>query len=161
MTSTADYQTTVRVKASPDVLFDALTTITGLAAWWSPATGSGATGGELQFLMNAPEPLVIHVEEATRPTSVRWTVIDCPFLPDWIGTRPTFTITPVDGDTSELVFRHQGLSEDLECFGMCSRSWQHYMTSLRDYLEVGGGSPFGSPADGARRQAQAAGTSIH
>lgn len=161
MTSTADYETSVRVKASPDVLFDALTTITGLAAWWNPATGSGATGGELQFLMNAPEPLVIHVEEATRPTSVRWTVIDCPFLPDWIGTRPTFTITPVDGDTAELVFRHQGLSEDLECFGMCSRSWQHYMTSLRDYLEVGGGSPNGSPADSARRRAQAAGTSIH
>ncbi|GAA4973159.1 uncharacterized protein YndB with AHSA1/START domain [Nonomuraea thailandensis] len=160
MTSTADYRTTMRVKASPDALFDALTTITGLTAWWNPATGSGATGGELRFLMNASEPLVIHVDAATRPTSVRWTVIDCPFLPDWIGTRPAFTITPLDGDTSELVFRHQGLSEGLECFGMCSRSWEHYMTSLRDYLEAGCGSPFGSPADVARRQAQATGTSL-
>ncbi|MEU8318729.1 SRPBCC domain-containing protein [Nonomuraea sp. NPDC048881] len=157
MTSTADYRTTMRVKASPDALFDALTTVTGLAAWWNPATGSGTTGGELRFLMNAPEPLVIHVEEATRPTSVRWTVVDCPFLPDWIGTRPTFTVTPVDGDTSELVFHHRGLSRDLECFGMCSRSWRHYMTSLRDHLEAGGGSPLGSPADRARRRAQAAG----
>ncbi|WP_131736050.1 SRPBCC family protein [Actinomadura roseirufa] len=161
MTSTADYQTTLRVKATPDALFEALTTTTGLAAWWNPATGSGATGGELQFLMNTPEPLVIHVEEAARPTSVRWTVVDCPFLPDWIGTRPTFTITRVDGDTSELVFRHQGLSEGLECFGMCTRSWQHYMTSLRDYLEAGEGSPFGSPGDNARRQAQAASTPNH
>jgi uncharacterized protein YndB with AHSA1/START domain len=151
----ADYQTTIRVKASPDALFDALTTVTGLAAWWNPATGSGQTGGELRFIMNAPEPLVIHVDEATRPTSVRWTVTDCPFLPDWIGTRPTFTITPVDGDTSELHFRHQGLSEELECIDMCTRSWNHYMTSLRDYLEVGRGSPFGSPADRARREAQA------
>ena len=149
----ADYQTTIRVKASPDALFDALTTVTGLAAWWNPATGSGETGGELRFIMNAPEPLVIHVDEATRPTSVRWTVTDCPFLPDWIGTRPTFTITPVDGDTSELHFRHQGLSEELECIDMCTRSWDHYMTSLRDYLEVGRGSPFGSPADRARRDA--------
>jgi len=163
LSATADYQTTIRVKASPDALFDALTTVTGLAAWWNPATGSGETGGELRFIMNTPEPLVIHVDEATRPTSVRWTVTDCPFLPDWIGTRPTFTITPVDGGTSELHFRHQGLSEELECIDMCTRSWNHYMTSLGDYLEVGRGSPFGSPADRARREAQAQVTemSIH
>ena len=104
--ASGDYQATIRVKASPDALFGALTTVSGLAAWWNPATGSGETGGELRFIMNAPEPLVIHVDEAIRPTSVRWTVTDCPFLPDWVGTRPTFTITPLDGDTSELHFRH-------------------------------------------------------
>jgi uncharacterized protein YndB with AHSA1/START domain len=149
-----DYQTTIRAKVPPDALFDALTTVTGLAAWWNPATGSGETGGELRFIMNAPEPLVIHVDEATRPTSVRWTVTDCPFLPDWIGTRPSFTVTPIDSFTSELYFRHEGLTEELECTDMCARSWDHYMTSLRDYLELGRGSPFGSPADGARREAQ-------
>jgi uncharacterized protein YndB with AHSA1/START domain len=153
MTST-DYQTTIRMKASPDAVFDALTTVTGLAAWWNPATGSGEIGGELRFIMNAPEPLVIHVDDATRPTSVRWTVTDCPFLPDWIGTRPTFTITQVEGDTSELHFHHQGLSEELECIDMCTRSWNHYITSLRDYLQAGRGSPYGSPADRARREAE-------
>ena len=150
----ADYQATIAVKASPDALFDALTTVTGLAAWWNPATGSGQTGGELRFIMNSPDPLVIQVDEATRPTSVRWTVTDCPFLPDWIGTRPEFSITPVDGNRSELHFHHHGLSQELECIDMCTRSWNHYMTSLRDYLEVGRGSPFGSSADKARRQAQ-------
>jgi uncharacterized protein YndB with AHSA1/START domain len=150
----ADYQTTIRVKASPDALFDALTSVTGLAAWWNPATGSGATGGELRFIMNAPEPLVIHVDEATRPTSVRWSVTDCPFLPDWVGTRPTFTISRVDGQTAELHFHHQGLCQELECIDMCTRSWDHYMASLRGYLEVGRGSPYGSPADRARREAE-------
>jgi uncharacterized protein YndB with AHSA1/START domain len=151
----ADYQTTIRLKASPDALFNALTTVSGLAAWWNPATGSGETGGELRFIMNAPEPLVVRVDEATRPSSVRWSVTDCPFLPDWIGTRPTFTITRIDADTTELHFHHFGLSEELECIDMCTRSWNHYMTSLRDYLEIGGGSPYGSPADRARREAQA------
>ena len=161
MTSTArsattptDYQATFRVHASPDAVFDALTTVDGLAAWWNPATGSGEAGGELRFIMNAPEPLVIHVDEATRPTSVQWTVNDCPFLPDWEGTRPTFTITTIDRETSELHFRHRGLHEELECIDMCTRSWNHYMTSLRGYLESGDGSPFGSPADRARRAAE-------
>ncbi len=149
-----DYETTIRVNASPDALFDALTTAGGLAAWWNPATGSGDTGGELRFVMNAPEPLVIHVDEAVRPSSVRWTVVDCPFLPEWERTRPTFTITRVDADTSELHFRHYGLHDDLECIDMCTRSWDHYMTSLRDHLEIGRGSPYGSPADNARRAAE-------
>jgi uncharacterized protein YndB with AHSA1/START domain len=150
----ADYQATIRVKASPEALFEALTTVTGLAAWWSPVTGSGEAGGELRFIMNAPEPLVIQVDEATRPTSVRWTVTDCPFLPDWVGTRPAFTITPVDSGTAELRFRHHGLNQTLECIAMCTRSWDHFMTSLRDYVETGHGSPFGSAADKARRAAQ-------
>jgi uncharacterized protein YndB with AHSA1/START domain len=151
----ADYQTTLRLNASADALFDALTTVTGLAGWWNPATGSGQSGGELRFIMNAPEPLVIHVDEATRPTLVRWTVTDCPFLPDWIGTRPTFTITPVDGGTSELHFRHQGLNAELECIDICTRSWNHYiMTSLRGYLEGGRGSAYMSPGDRARRDAE-------
>jgi uncharacterized protein YndB with AHSA1/START domain len=146
-----DYETTIRVDTSPDAVFDALTTTAGLAAWWNPATGSGEAGGDLRFVMNAPEPLVIHVDEATRPTSVRWTVTDCPFLPDWEGTQPTFTIRAVDDGTSELHFRHRGLHDALECIDMCSRSWDHYMTSLRDQLEAGRGSPYGSPSDKARR----------
>ena len=150
----ADYQTTIRVNAPADALFGALTTTSGLAAWWNPATGSGQTGGELQFVMNAPEPLVMHVDEAIRPVSVRWTVTDCPFLPDWVGTRPTFSITPLDDNSCQLHFHHQGLSEELECIDMCTRSWDHYMASLRGYLENGSGSPYGSPADRARRAAE-------
>ena len=149
-----DYQATIRVHASPDVLFDAITTTAGLAAWWNPATGSGETGGELRFVMSAPEPLVMRVDEATRPQRVAWTVLECPFLTDWVGTRPTFTITPVDDETTELHFRHHGLHDALDCIEMCSRSWDHYITSLRDHVERGAGSPYGSPADQARRVAE-------
>lgn len=156
MTGTqTDYQATVRVKASPEAVFDAITTTAGLGAWWNPATGIGEAGGELRFIMNAPDPLVIHVDEATSPTSVRWTVTACPFLPDWEGTRPTFTITRVDDNTSELHFHHQGLHQELECIDICTRSWDHYIkTSLREYVESGHGSPMGSAGDKARRAAE-------
>lgn len=156
----ADYQKTIRVRAHPDALFAALTDVDGLTAWWTPATGTGETGGELEFAMNAPEPLVIHVDQATRPTSVQWTVTDCPFQPDWVGTRPTFTITSVDGDGSELHFRHHGLTSELECIEMCTRGWDHYIVSLRDYVEVGRGSPRGSSGDTARRAQKSATVTI-
>ncbi|WP_433216338.1 SRPBCC family protein [Microtetraspora malaysiensis] len=152
--ASSDYQKTIRVKASPGELFDALTNVSGLAAWWTRVTGSGDAGGELRFFMNSPEPLVIYVDEATRPTSVRWTVTECSFLPDWVGTHPTFTITAVDSDASELQFRHHGLTSELDCIEMCTRGWDHFLArSLREYVEVGHGSPHGSTADKARRVA--------
>jgi hypothetical protein len=148
--ASADYQKTIRVKAPPAALFDALISVSGLTAWWARATGSGEAGGELKFFMNSPEPLVIHVDQAIRPTSVQWTVTDCPFLPDWVGTHPAFTITPVEGDASELQFRHDGLTSELDCIEMCTRSWDHFIPSFRDYVETGQGSPQGSSTDMAR-----------
>jgi uncharacterized protein YndB with AHSA1/START domain len=148
-----DYQKTLRVQAAPDAVFDAVTSAAGLTAWWTEAEGSGDAGGELRFSMSAPEPLRVHVDEATRPTSVRWTVTECTFEPDWVGTHPTFTITPVAGDASELEFRHVGLTDELECIDMCTAGWNHYLASLRSYVETGRGNPRGSEADMARRQA--------
>jgi uncharacterized protein YndB with AHSA1/START domain len=47
-TPSEDYETTICVKASPGDLFDALTTVEGLTAWWNPASGSGESGGETE-----------------------------------------------------------------------------------------------------------------
>jgi uncharacterized protein YndB with AHSA1/START domain len=157
MTDNADYEKTLRIKAAPDALFDALTTIEGLSAWWSKAMGSGETGGQLKFFMSAPEPVAMRVVAAVRPVSVQWTVTACDFLPDWVGTRPTFTITAIDGiggETSELHFRHRGLTGELDCIEMCSQGWDHFLPSLRAYVETGHGSPRGSAGDNARRAAR-------
>ncbi len=148
----ADYQMTLHVKADADALFDALTTVEGLSAWWGPASGSGAAGGELRFIMNAPEPCVMRVDVAARPALVQWTCTSCDFLPDWVGTRPAFTIIPLADGTAELRFCHQGLTQELECIEMCTRGWDHFIPSLRDYVETGAGSPLGSAGDKARRE---------
>ncbi len=156
MSPTTDYRTTVRVNAPAAAVFNAVTTPEALAAWWSPVTGSGLAGGELRFPMVAGHPpLLIHVDEATRPTTVRWTVAECTFMEDWVGTQPTFTITPLDEGACELTFEHFGLNDELECKDMCSRSWNHFIcTSLREVAEGGPGAPNRSPRDLARRAAE-------
>jgi len=153
---TTDYRTTVRINAPADTVFEAITTPEALAAWWSPVTGSGVTGGDLRFPMVADQPpLLIHVDEATRPTIVLWTVLECTFMDDWVGTRPTFTIKPVADGACELTFEHLGLNDELECKDMCSRSWDHFVcTSLRELAEGGLGAPNRSPRDLARRAAE-------
>jgi uncharacterized protein YndB with AHSA1/START domain len=156
VTTSTNYRTTVRVNAPPDVVFNAVTTTQALTAWWSPVTGSGLTGGELRFPMVAGQPpLVVRVDDATRPTTVRWTVTDCTFMEDWVGTQPTFTITPIDNESCEINFEHRGLNDQLECKDMCSRSWDHFVrTSLRELVEGGPGAPNRSPRDLARRAAE-------
>ena len=146
-----DYQRTTLVRARPDVLFDALTTLPGLAGWWTHVTGSGEAGGELRFYFDPPDPCVMRVGEATRPSTVAWTVTACAFLPDWVGTRPTFTIAPVDDDSCELRFRHHGLTAELDCIDQCSRGWHHFLASLRLYAETGRGMPRGTSEERARR----------
>lgn len=140
-----DYHKTIRLQAPASEVFGALTTPASLSSWWTRATGSGEADRELRFFFSSPtEPCVMRVDRADRPTLVEWTVTECAFLPDWVGTRPTFTITPVEDDGSELHFRHYGLTPELECIEMCTHGWNTYLASLRQYVESGEGSPFGS-----------------
>ncbi len=50
----ADYEKTIRVNADPGALFEALTTTSGLSAWWVRATGTGTAGGKIQILHGRP-----------------------------------------------------------------------------------------------------------
>ena len=155
MTISTDYRITVRVNAPADIVFNAVTTTEGLTAWWSPVTGSGLTGGELLFPMVADQPpLLVRVDEATRPTTVRWTVTECTFMEDWVGTQPTFTITPIDNGSCEVNFEHCGLSDKLQCKDMCSRSWDHLSAPACASWSRAGRRSNRSPRDLARRAAE-------
>jgi len=145
------YQRTIRVKAAPEAVFDAVTSLAGITGWWTRATGSAGVGGQVELWFDPPEPCVVRVDEATRPTLVQWTVTSC-FLDEWVGTRPTFAITPIDDDECELEFVHHGLTPALDCIEMCTRGWDFFIPSLRAYAEVGGGNPLGSEAERARRR---------
>jgi uncharacterized protein YndB with AHSA1/START domain len=142
--SAADYQAVLQFDASPEAVFEALTTVAGLAGWWMPVSGAGSEGGELRFDSGYEDPLIIHVDRARRPMMVAWSVLACGFLPDWVGTRPVFTLSPVGIGGCELRFRHHGLTAQLECFTTCRAGWDQYLASLHDYVRTGRGRPQGS-----------------
>ena len=75
----------VGVKTStPEKVYDALTTVDGLAGWWTADTrGSGDVGGVLEFRF-LPGGFDMEVLE-TRPSErVVWRVVDGP--EEWVGT---------------------------------------------------------------------------
>jgi uncharacterized protein YndB with AHSA1/START domain len=118
--------------APADAVFDALTTVNGLSAWWTRATGSGTEGGELRLVFG--EDKVAHADTARRPSTAAWTVRER-FLPEWISTRPTFMITPRHGGGCELQFRHRSLSAHLECYDHCRQGRHYYLPRLRERVE--------------------------
>jgi uncharacterized protein YndB with AHSA1/START domain len=147
-----DYQSSVTLAASPDVVFEALTTTEGLAGWWTPVTGDGLTGGELTFSFGGAAQAVMRVDAAERGVGVRWTNLAC-VVEDWVGTTVRFDLEATPAGGTELRFRHAGLTPRLECYRDCESGWDHFIPSLRAYVETGTGNPNGSAADIASREA--------
>ena len=123
-------------------VFEALTTLDGLAGWWTPSvTGTPTAGGETTFGFG-DEQVVMRVDRADPPTVVRWTCLVHDKFPDWEGTTINFDLKPLDAGSTGLRFRHVGLVPVLECHGQCSRGWDHYLNSLAGYAVAGAGSPW-------------------
>ena len=76
----------VGVEATPERVFEALTTIDGLAGWWTTDThGDGDVGGVLQFRFGEKGGFDMNVRELDHGKHVLWEVVDGP--EEWIGTH--------------------------------------------------------------------------
>ena len=138
-TTTDDFQSTLTFASAPNAVFSALTDVDALTSWWCPAGGGACAGETLRFLMGDQE-VVISVDEADVASRVRWNVLVCEPVADWVGTAITFDLEPV-GTGTELRFRHHGLNPGLECFEMCHAGWTHYLPSLVGFVDRGAGTP--------------------
>jgi uncharacterized protein YndB with AHSA1/START domain len=139
----ADFASTLSFAAPPNAVFDALTSLSGLSSWWTPAHGSGQAGGELTFVFG-DDRVVMWVDEAARPSAVRWTVTAMSFasLQDWEGTTISFAVSPDDHGGTRLQFQHVGLTPQLECFDTCSSGWRQCLATLVSFVDCGTGHPF-------------------
>ncbi|MEV8095424.1 SRPBCC domain-containing protein [Kitasatospora sp. NPDC085879] len=134
----ADILHRIGVLSSPDDVYAALTTVEGLANWWTEDTdGDGAPGGVLRFRFE-PGGFDMKVLEARPGRRVLWEVVDGPA--EWIGTQVGFDLKQEDGFTIVL-FRHEGWREPVEFMYHCSTKWATFLMSLKQLLETGTGAP--------------------
>ena len=123
---------------TPDQVFDALTTLPGLAGWWADNTsGETEVGGVLQFRFQAGS-IDMKVRELVPGERVLWEVVDGPV--EWIGTTVGWELKQ-DGDYTIVLFTHQGWREPVEFMHHCSTKWAVFMMSLKSLLENGKGAP--------------------
>jgi uncharacterized protein YndB with AHSA1/START domain len=123
----------VGTSATPDKVFDALTTIDGLRSWWvSGAKGDAKKNGRIDF--GFCEMQVLAAEQGKL---VQWRCVSGP--KEWIDTEVTFRIRE-DSETF-VVFAHSGWREPVEFMHHCSTKWGTFLLSLRDEVERGAGRP--------------------
>jgi uncharacterized protein YndB with AHSA1/START domain len=123
----------------PGKVYEALTTVDGLAGWWTQDTaGSGDQGGVLQFRFPPVGGFDMEVIDLQPPERVVWRVADGPA--EWIGTTIHWNLHQA-GDYTIILFRHQGWREPVEFMNHCSTKWATYLLSLKSRLETGKGAP--------------------
>jgi uncharacterized protein YndB with AHSA1/START domain len=128
--------------AAPDEVYRALSTIEGLAGWWTTdTTGSAEVGGRILFRFG-PGDISMAVRELVPDKRVLWEPVDGP--PEWLDTEVSFDLRAEDGYTIVL-FEHRGWREPNEFMYHCSTKWASFLLSLKDLVETGSGSP--SPDD--------------
>jgi uncharacterized protein YndB with AHSA1/START domain len=128
--------------ADPTPVYDAITTLDGLAGWWTDdVSGTGATGGVIEFRF-PPGGFDMKVLAGRPSENVCWEVVGGP--EEWIGTTVDWQLRQ-DGDYTIVMFKHAGWKEPVEFMHHCSTKWATYLMSLKSLVETGTGAP--SPND--------------
>jgi len=119
-------------------VYDAITTIDGLAGWWATDTsGDPSVGGVLQFRFEAGA-IDMEVVELDPGRSVRWRVADGP--EEWLGTSVRWDLRQDDA-WATVLFTHEGWREPVEFMHHCSTKWGVFLLSLKQLVETGQGAP--------------------
>lgn len=138
----------IGIKSPAAQVYKALSTIEGVANWWTEETeGDARTGGKIRFRFRSATgelkgEMVMEVQELNPQKDVRWRCVEGP--EEWVGTDITFQLSQQD-DQTIILFGHRNWREAVEFTAHCSMKWAVFLLSLREYVETGKGKP--SPHD--------------
>jgi uncharacterized protein YndB with AHSA1/START domain len=131
----------VKIHASPEWVYEALTTAEGIRNWWTrDAVLDSKIGGTCEFrFYEGTSVTKITVDELKPAVRVGWKTISS-FRPEWGGTTITFDLRAPASDTV-LSFAHRGFKQADEVYALTTTGWGYCLVSLQRYLETGKGAP--------------------
>lgn len=140
-----NFSTAILVDQSPEEVFNAAIDVRG---WWSNHIkgDTAQLNDEFEFEVKDLHYCKIKLTEVIPGKKVVWLVTDSnlTFIDDhdeWTGTKIIFDISP-KGNKTQLLFTHEGLTPEVECFEMCSPAWTQYIQhSLFQLITTGKGDP--------------------
>ena len=123
---------------APRNVFDALTTVEGVAGWWTEDTTGSAREGDNLVLRFPAGGFDLEVLERRPDERVVWRVTDGPS--EWVGTTIEWDLSQ-EGEYTVVLFAHRGWAEPVEFMHHCSTKWASFLMSLKALLETGEGTP--------------------
>jgi len=151
----------VLIGASPEKVYDAITSAEGISAWWSPGTkATPETGSIVHIPFGSNYFKEMKITDLKPYKLVTWNCIAG--VSEWIGTKLSFQFQPgdkknllqsryeINGQVEQLksnegtllIFHHDDWKEYTPMFAECSYTWGQFLRSLKLYCETGKGQPW-------------------
>lgn len=129
------FTTTLVVDQTPEEVFNAVRNVRG---WWSGYYSEEIKGNSKElndeFTFRAGDGVHYSKQklvEVIPNKKVVWMITDSElsFLEnkdEWNGTKVIFDISQ-EGNKTQLVFTHDGLTPEVECYNACAPTWSQYI----------------------------------
>jgi uncharacterized protein YndB with AHSA1/START domain len=133
----------IKIKASRERVYQALTTPEDIRNWWTRDADLDSTiGGEGEFRFSSyggTQVTKVRVVELASPLRVAWKTT-ASFRLEWVDTTITFDLRQ-DSTGTAILFTHRGFQHADDIYALCTTGWGYYLVSLQQYLETGQGAP--------------------
>jgi len=137
------------IAAAPQRVYDALTTTSGLAGWWTTQVGgsSARVGDVIAFTFGGGFDPEMRVTTLEPPEWVGWEFVGG--HENWEGSTFEFRLEGGTDGTLVRFWQYYGRALSDDDFGIYTYNWGYYLESLRLLCETGAGKPY-RPQDRAR-----------
>ena len=129
----------IEINTPASTVYENLTTIKGLAGWWTKeTTGNPKKGGEIRFGFDENYNLM-KVTELIKNKHISWEVIQSafPMGNQWVWTKISFTLTEESPNKTTVRFEHSGWRDITDFYGVCNYQWALILASLKSLCETG------------------------
>ena len=130
------------IEAAPQRVWGAITQQDEIVQWWAYEARVKPEVGSLAEFRFSQGTFVIQFEvaELDEGSKVHWISRQGPATGHWKGTSVTWQLTPVQNGT-QVVFNHDRFAQVDERYELTRAWWEHFLASLKSYLETGKGTP--------------------
>lgn len=142
-----NYSTTITVRKDAKTAFNAIKNFRG---WWSEEIEGSTDELDKSFLYHYREVHLCKLKliEAIEGKKLVYLITDNEFnftknKTEWINSKLNFDLS-TEEDETKILFTHEGLTPDCECYDVCNDAWTSYIQgSLKNFIETGKGKPNG------------------
>lgn len=134
----------VRIHATPEKVYRALTTEEGLSQWWSTVVNVDQANAVVHFRFAGDFNPEMKVTKAEVSRLVEWSCVGG--HDNWKDNSFSFELREVGGETGLMFVQLYAQELSDEVYGTYNYNWGYYLQSLKLLCETGKGTPFNSAA---------------